>query len=57
MLNNCIECGNSKKPLMTVMTPIGVRMFCSDRCYGEYLGLDMDIVRGYYNSQVMEDEE
>ena len=56
MFGNCIQCGNDKKSLMTVMTPIGVRRFCSDRCYAEYLGLDMDLVRGYYDSQVMEDE-
>lgn len=57
MFKSCDNCGNEKKPLMKVMTPIGVRMFCSDRCYGEYLGLDMNIVQGYYESQVMEDEE
>ena len=57
MFKSCINCGNDKKPLMTVMTPIGIRKFCSDRCYAEYLGIDTDVVRGYYESQVMEDEE
>ena len=57
MFKSCINCGNDKKPLMTVMTPIGVRQFCSDRCYAEYLGIDMDVVRGYYDSQVMEDDD
>lgn len=57
MFKSCSNCGNDKKPLMTVMTPVGARMFCGDRCYAEYLGLDMDVVRGYYDSQVMEDDD
>ena len=52
----CVNCEKTKGRMMTVMLPVGQREFCSDRCYGEYLGLDMDIVQGYYESQVMEDE-
>jgi len=57
MFENCIQCGNNQKPLMTVMTPIGVRKYCSDKCYAEYLGINIDDVRGYYESHVVEDKE
>ena len=57
MFKSCINCGNDKKSLMTVMTPIGIRKFCGDRCYAEYLGIDANIVKGYYDSQVMEDDD
>ena len=55
-MTTCVNCGKTKGRMMTVMTPIGVKEFCGDRCYAEYLGIDTDAVKGYYESQVMEDE-
>ena len=57
MFENCSNCGNNKKQVMTVTTPVGIRYFCSDRCYAEYLGINIDHIRGYYESHVVEDEE
>ena len=53
----CANCEESKKRHMFVMTPIGQREFCGDRCYAEYVGVNPDDVRGFYESQIMEDEE
>ena len=57
MFENCTNCGNDRKQVMTVSTPVGTRYFCSDRCYAEYLGTNLDAIRGYYDSVVVEDEE
>tara|TARA_B100000035_G_scaffold315010_1_gene333452 strand:- start:1484 stop:1657 length:174 start_codon:yes stop_codon:yes gene_type:complete len=57
MFRSCTNCGNDRKQVMTVTTPVGTRYFCSDRCYAEYLGINIDDIRGYYESHVVEDEE
>ena len=57
MFRNCTNCGNDRKQVMAVTTPVGTRYFCSDRCYAEYLGINIDDIRGYYESHVVEDEE
>ncbi len=57
MFRSCTNCGNDRKQVMTVTTPVGARYFCSDRCYAEYLGINIDDIRGYYESHVVEDEE
>jgi len=54
---SCSNCGERKKKHMFVMTPIGQREFCSDRCYAEYVGVNLSDIRGYYSSQVMEDDD
>ena len=41
MFRSCTYCGNDRKQVMTVTTPVGIRYFCSDRCYAEYLGINM----------------
>ena len=56
-MHSCTNCGNDRKRVMTVTSPVGTRYFCSDRCYAEYLGTNLDAIRGYYDSVVVEDEE